>query len=71
MLRVFEPPYLGAIKDFRSFQIKVWPYIAHQTLAGVQTLVWQDSKLAGEISNTPTGCRKLNNIPDINGDGIN
>jgi hypothetical protein len=25
MLRLFEPPYLWAIKYFRSFQIKVWP----------------------------------------------
>jgi len=30
LLSVFEPPYLGAIKDFRSFQIKLWPYIANE-----------------------------------------
>jgi hypothetical protein len=28
-LKLFELPYLWAIKYFRSFQIKVWPHIAH------------------------------------------
>jgi hypothetical protein len=39
-----EIRFLQEIGFLSAFQIQVWPHIAHQTLvAGVQTLVWQDS----------------------------